>query len=114
MRWQDVEVLADVGLTLYERKALVALMTQGVADADTLCQHGDVPSSKIYRAMEKLAQMGLVEIQPTRPKLYSAMPADEVVVVRSGPHRRTPSLGGARPSGDVHAGLGQPEPGLAP
>jgi sugar-specific transcriptional regulator TrmB len=79
MRWQDVEALADVGLTLYERKALVALMTQGVADADTLCQHGDVPSSKIYRAMEKLAQMGLVEIQPTRPKLYSAMPADEVV-----------------------------------
>jgi len=79
MRWADVDLLADVGLTLYERKALVALMTQGVADADTLCRHGDVPSSKIYRAMEKLEQMGLVEIQPTRPKLYSALPVDEVV-----------------------------------
>ena len=79
MRWPDVELLADVGLTLYERKALVALMVQGVADADTLCRQGDVPSSKIYRAMEKLAQMSLVEIQPTRPKLYSALPADEVV-----------------------------------
>jgi len=79
MRWQDIDVLADVGLTLYERKALVALMIHGVADADTLCRQGDVPSSKIYRAMEKLGQMGLVEIQPTRPRLYSAVPADEVV-----------------------------------
>jgi predicted transcriptional regulator len=79
MRWQDVEALSDVGLTLYERKALVTLMAQGVADADTLCREGDVPSSKIYRAMEKLERMGLVEIQPTRPRLYSALPADEVV-----------------------------------
>ena len=44
MRWQDIDVLADVGLTLYERKALVALMIHGVADADTLCRQGDVPS----------------------------------------------------------------------
>ncbi len=29
--------------------------------------------------MEKLGQLGLVEIQPTRPKLYSALPGDEVV-----------------------------------
>ena len=29
--------------------------------------------SKIYQAMEKLAGMGLAEIQATRPKQYSAM-----------------------------------------
>jgi HTH-type transcriptional regulator, sugar sensing transcriptional regulator len=79
MRWQELELLEQVGLTGYERKALVALMVRGVADAETLCREGDVPSSKIYRAMEKLSQMGLVEIQPTRPKLYSAFPGDEVV-----------------------------------
>ena len=79
MRWQELELLEQVGLTGYERKALVALMVHGVADAETLCREGDVPTSKIYRAMEKLSQMGLVEIQPTRPKLYSAFPGDEVV-----------------------------------
>jgi len=79
MRWQELELLEQVGLTGYERKALVALMVHGVADAETLCREGDVPTSKIYRAMEKLSQMGLVEIQPTRPKLYSAVPGDEVV-----------------------------------
>ena len=79
MAWRDLELLEEVGLTLYERKALAALMVEGVADAETLCREGDVPSSKIYLAMEKLRRLDLVEIQPTRPKLYSALPADEVV-----------------------------------
>ncbi len=78
MRWQDLDILAEIGLTTYERKALAALMMQGVADAETLCREGDVPSSKIYQAMEKLGQIGLAEIQPTRPKLYSSLPGDEV------------------------------------
>ncbi len=79
MRWQDLELLEEIGLTLYERKALATVMVQGLADAETLCREGDVPSSKIYQAMEKLARLGLTEIQPTRPKLYSALPGDEVV-----------------------------------
>src|SRR6267142_5607239 len=79
MRWQDLELLQEIGLTLYERKALATLMVQGMADAEALCREGEVPSSKIYQAMEKLAGLGLAEIQPTRPKLYSALPGDEVV-----------------------------------
>jgi hypothetical protein len=78
MRWQDLDLLEEIGLTVYERKALAALMVHGVADADGLCRAGDVPSSKIYLAMEKLARLGLAEIQPTRPRLYSALSSDEV------------------------------------
>src|SRR5713101_2642752 len=89
MRWQDLELLEEIGLTLYERKALATLMVQGMADAEALCREGEVPSSKIYQAMEKLAGMGLAEIQPTRPKLYSALPGDEVVnrIVEISRHR---------------------------
>ena len=79
MPWRKFELLQDIGLTFYERKALITLVSQGLADAATLCREGQVPSSKIYRAMEKLAQLGLVEIQPTRPKLYSALPGDDLV-----------------------------------
>ena len=79
MRWEELDLLAEVGLTGYERKALATLMAQGVANAETLCREGGVPSSKIYLAMEKLGSMGLVELQPTRPKLYSALSDDEVV-----------------------------------
>ena len=52
MAWHDLDLMEEVGLTLYERKALAALMVEGVADAETLCREGGVPSSKIYLAME--------------------------------------------------------------
>src|SRR5258708_36763115 len=79
MRLTDPEQLEQVGLTLYERKALMALMLCGVADAATLCREGSVPSSKIYLALEKLAGLGLVQVQPTRPEMFPALPSEVVV-----------------------------------
>jgi len=82
MHLPDPELLAQIGLTLYERKALVTLMVFGVADAAVLCREGGIPTSKIYRAMEKLANLGLVQAQPTRPKMYAAL-APEAVTDRA-------------------------------
>lgn len=79
MRLPDLESLEALGLTLYERRALAALMLCGVADAATLCREGGVPSSKIYQAMEKLTRLGLAQSQPTRPKMFAALPPDAVV-----------------------------------
>jgi hypothetical protein len=79
MSLPDLQDLEDIGLSLYERKTLMALMLCGVADAATICREGDVPSSKIYLAMEKLASLGLVQIQPTRPKMFAALSVDVVV-----------------------------------
>src|SRR2546427_4951483 len=78
MRLPDYAALEEVGLTLYERKALIALVVFGVADAAALCREGGVPTSKIYLAMEKLAALGLAQIQPTRPKLFASLPPDTV------------------------------------
>jgi len=75
----DLELLAEIGLLRDERVALVALISLGVADAAALCREGDIPSSKIYRAMEKLGALGLVQIQPTRPKQYAALPPDVIL-----------------------------------
>jgi hypothetical protein len=55
-----------VGLVLYERKALRALMLCGVADAATLCREGSVPTSKIYLAMEEKLAPGLLVCQSAR------------------------------------------------
>ena len=79
MRWDEVDLLHDAGFSTFEKRALVALMRLGVADAAALCREEDIPTSKIYRAMEKLDRLGLVELQHTRPKLYSARSPDEVV-----------------------------------
>jgi sugar-specific transcriptional regulator TrmB len=78
MRLRELEILAELGFTQYERRTLSTLMLQGVADAETLCREGDIPSSKIYLALEKLDHLGLVEMQPTRPKLYSALSTDAI------------------------------------
>jgi HTH-type transcriptional regulator, sugar sensing transcriptional regulator len=74
----DLELLEELGFTMYERQTLRTLMLHGVADADTLCRDGEIPSSKIYLALEKLAKLGLVEMQPTRPKLFSALSTDAI------------------------------------
>src|SRR5258706_5898938 len=85
MRLPDHTLLEELGLTVYERKALIALMVFGVADAAALCREGGVPTSKIYLAMEKLAALGLAQVQPTRPKLFAALPpgtvADRVIEI---------------------------------
>jgi sugar-specific transcriptional regulator TrmB len=73
-----LELLEELGFTQYERRTLRTLMLHGVADAETLCREGDIPSSKIYLALEKLAKLQLVEIQPTRPKLFSTLSTDAI------------------------------------
>jgi sugar-specific transcriptional regulator TrmB len=102
VRLTDPEQLEQVGLTLYERKALMALMLCGVADAATLCREGSVPTSKIYLAMEKLAGLGLVQIQPTRPKMFAALPS-EVVVARIVEIARERSERFASQAAELHA-----------
>ena len=92
MHLADPEQLEQVGLTLYERKALMALMLCGVADAATLCREGGVPTSKIYLAMEKLAGLGLVQVQPTRPKMFAALPSEGVALAQRCSARTQPDL----------------------
>src|ERR1700751_4691893 len=74
----DLGLVEELGFTQYERRALRTLMVHGVADAETLCREGDIPSSKIYLALEKLAKLGLVEMQPTRPKLFTTRSTEAV------------------------------------
>lgn len=79
MALPDMELLGEIGLSRDERAALAAVVSLGVSDAAGLCREGDIPSSKIYRAMERLGELGLVQIQPTRPKQYAALPANTIV-----------------------------------
>ncbi len=77
--WPEFALLDEAGFGSYEKRALVTLVVHGVADAATLCRDGDIPTSKIYAAMEKLADHGLVELRRSRPKLYAALPVEPLV-----------------------------------
>lgn len=74
----DFELLAKIGLNQYERQTLVALLKRGVADASNLCEEGEVPSSKIYLATDKLEKLGLISVQRTRPRQFAALSAEAV------------------------------------
>ncbi|MDC8013696.1 TrmB family transcriptional regulator [Tahibacter soli] len=77
--WPEFALLDEAGFGSYEKRALVTLAVHGVSDAATLCRDGDIPTSKIYAAMEKLSRLGLVEVRRSRPQLYAALPPEPLV-----------------------------------
>ncbi|MBN8740972.1 MAG: hypothetical protein BGP24_20575 [Lysobacterales bacterium 69-70] len=77
--WTEFGLLDEAGFGSYEKRALVALAVHGVSDAATLCREADIPTSKIYAAMEKLARLGLIEVRRSRPQLYAALPPEPLI-----------------------------------
>lgn len=65
--------LRSLGLTEYESKAYLSLLSLGICDARQLCTHSGVPSSKIYTLMEKFELLGLVEVQQSKPAKFKAL-----------------------------------------
>ncbi|MCS3923902.1 TrmB family transcriptional regulator [Methanosalsum natronophilum] len=67
-----IKALKDMGLTQYEASAYVALLTLGVSTAHELSRKSDVPMGKIYEVLSSLKNLGIVEFQMTRPRMYKA------------------------------------------
>lgn len=44
---KELALLEDVGLTIYERRALAALIASGIADAATLCRDGEIELRRV-------------------------------------------------------------------
>lgn len=62
--------LQSLGLTEYETRAYISLLSLGIADARSLCSESNVPSSKIYSIMNKFQLMGLAVIQQSKPAKF--------------------------------------------
>jgi HTH-type transcriptional regulator, sugar sensing transcriptional regulator len=107
VNWADFAILDEAGFTLHEKRALITLAMHAVADAATLCREGGIPTSKIYRALEKLEALELVEIQRTRPKLYCALPSEVVVdrLAQIAQHRAAEFTRRAQPLREILANL---------
>jgi hypothetical protein len=65
--------LQSLGLTNYESKAYLALLSLGTCDARQLCVQSGVPSSKIYTIIEKFELLRLVEVQQSKPVKFKAL-----------------------------------------
>src|SRR5207247_8911028 len=68
----------DLGFSGHAADAFCALVRISDATAGDLVVKTGIPDSKIYYALDELAEKGLVEVQEGKPKTYRVVPAKEV------------------------------------
>src|SRR6056297_1051869 len=70
---QDVyAALKEFGLTDYETRAFIALITNGVSSAKQLSEKTKIPYSRIYDVLVNLENIGWVNVISGRPMKYRA------------------------------------------
>ncbi len=70
------EFLRFIGLTGYEIKAYLTLLTLGEATAPELSSKTGIPISRVYDVLESLVSRGLAEVKVGRPRIYRAVPPE--------------------------------------
>jgi len=73
-----VEKLQRIGLTEYESKAYLALLSTHLNTATKVAEKSGVPRTKIYMVLESLANKGWVRIYSGVPLLFKAANPSEV------------------------------------
>ncbi len=67
---KGIELLENFGLTKYQSKTFVALLTRGEATAKELSEMSTVPITKIYAILKSLESLGYLKCSLSRPKKY--------------------------------------------
>ncbi|MDD1755519.1 MAG: helix-turn-helix domain-containing protein [Methanomassiliicoccales archaeon] len=73
-----VDGLMRLGLTEYEARAYVAMVTIGEGGITEISQQSGMPRSRVYDIMERLAKKGFVEVGGMKPLRYRAVDPDKV------------------------------------
>ena len=77
----EIETLTSLGLTTYEAKAYVTLLSLGVSSAEDVGRESRIPNGRIYSVLNSLADRRLVNVQNSRPKLFD--PVDPKVALKN-------------------------------
>src|SRR5437867_3017018 len=70
--------LRELGISGPAADAFCALVRTADATASELVRKTGIPDSKIYYALDELAEKGLVEVQAGKPKTFRVVPPKEV------------------------------------
>jgi len=73
---EAVEALMQCGLSEYESRCFVSLTQLSEGTAKEISQLADIPQSRVYDITEELYEKGLIDIQQSDPKRYTAMSVD--------------------------------------
>lgn len=72
-------ILKSLGLTEYEARAYIGLVSVGPTGAGELSEISNVPYSRVYDVLSKLERKGWIEVQSGRPTRYRAKPPSEAL-----------------------------------
>src|SRR3989449_10976694 len=72
--------LRQLGMGGYAADAFCALVRMTQATAGDLVVKTGIPDSKIYYALDELAEKGLIEVQAGKPKTYRVVPPKAVEI----------------------------------
>jgi len=72
-------LLHEIGLSEYEAKTLICLMTHGTSTAEEISRIAKIPLPRVYDTIEKLIKMGFVLSTKTRPKRYKPVESRRAV-----------------------------------
>jgi len=90
--WQ--KLCEHIGLSEYEAKVYVSLITEGAAQARRISMACGVPRTKVYGTLRKLIERGLVLEIPEEPRRFApAPPADAFEVYLRSFKRKASDLG---------------------
>src|SRR5207237_9820452 len=72
--------LRELGISGPAADAFCALVRTADSTAEELVRKTGIPDSKIYYALDELAEKGLVEVQAGKPKTFRVVPPKEVEI----------------------------------
>lgn len=79
---KNIATLQKLGLTYYGAKAYAALVATGPTTATVISAEAEVPRTKIYEVLKRLAEEKWVTVEKGRPILYSPRYPREIVEER--------------------------------
>lgn len=76
-----IDQLNNLGFTVYEAKAYLALLKQNPASGYEVAQESGVPRSVIYDVLRKLEKSGIAAVAQEKPKKYIPLPPNQLVSI---------------------------------
>jgi sugar-specific transcriptional regulator TrmB len=78
-REQIVTSLKNLDLSTYEAEVYAVLLAHPALTAGALCKETGISDTKIYYALETLAEKGMITIRNSNPKVYKPVPPKEAI-----------------------------------
>ena len=77
---QILKPLLDMGLSKYEAKVYLTLISEGISTAKNLSDITGIPYGKVYEIINSLSQKGFSIILPSKPMKYQAISPKETII----------------------------------